>query len=412
MKLAIAVADYTPGEADQLRRDMAAWRSSGRIDQHHERLVSRMIANGIDAEFAERVFQQIRGFGEYGFPESHAASFALIAWVTAWLRTHQLPAFTCALLNAQPMGFYSPATLVEDARRHGVEVRPIDVRRSAWDCTLEPRTIEGGGGGPRPHDRFALRMGLRWIKGFHIADAKQLLVARAKNCLHARGTGLKSGQPWHDLDEFVRETGLQKRPLQLLAEAGALEAFDRAPRPLGDTTSTRRDAAWAVRGALARAHDRLPLRADVSAVQPAFARLDHGEAMGWDYRTSLHSTRGHPLELLREQLDRQGMPSAESLESTPDGRKVRYVGLVICRQSPGTASGVTFCTLEDETGFVNLVIWRQVFERHAVLVRTAPLLGVDGRIQRSEGVTHLIADELWEPDVELALEGTRSRDFH
>jgi error-prone DNA polymerase len=245
MKLAIAVADYTPGEADQLRRDMGAWRSSGRIDQHHERIVSRMVHNGIDAEFAERVFQQIRGFGEYGFPESHAASFALIAWVTAWLRTHQLPAFTCALLNAQPMGFYSPATLVEDARRHGVEVRPVDVRRSDWDCTLEPRAIEGGGGGPRPHDRFAIRMGLRWIKGFHAADGELLLTAR-KDPL------------WRDLDSFVRTTNLPKRALQLLAEAGALEGFDRAPRPLADSTSTRRDAAWAVRGALARAGDRLP----------------------------------------------------------------------------------------------------------------------------------------------------------
>jgi error-prone DNA polymerase len=399
MKLAIAVADYTPGEADQLRRDMAAWRSSGRIDQHHERLVSRMSANGIDAEFAERVFQQIRGFGEYGFPESHAASFALIAWVTAWLRTHQLPAFTCALLNAQPMGFYSPATLVEDARRHGVEVRPVDVLHSDWDCTLESRAIEGGGGGPRPHDRLALRMGLRWIRGFHAQDAEKLLAAR------------DNGR-WRDLDSFVRSTGLQKRPLQLLAEAGALEGFDRAPRPLNDTTSTRRDAAWAVRGSLARADDRLPMHVEVSAQQPAFARLDHGEAMGWDYRTSMHSTRGHPLELLRDQLERQGIPSAEGLESIPDGHKVRYVGLVICRQQPGTATGVTFCTLEDETGFVNLVIWKQVFERHTILARTVAILGVDGRVQRSEGVTHLIADTLWEPDFEIATEGTRSRDFH
>src|SRR5690606_30807260 len=266
MKLAIAVADCTPGEADQLRRDMAAWRSSGRIDQHHERLVSRMVHNGIDPEFAERVFQQIRGFGEYGFPESHAASFALIAWVTAWLRTHQLPAFTCALLNAQPMGFYSPATLVEDARRHGVEVRPIDVRRSDWDCTLEPRAVEGGG--PRPQDRWAIRMGLRWIKGFHEVDARRVLAARIPSVRPEwRPEGSREGgvakhreaifrgvfgagtatNHWTDLDGFVRSTGLARRPLQLLAEAGALECFDRAPRPLGDTTSTRRDAAWAVR---------------------------------------------------------------------------------------------------------------------------------------------------------------------
>jgi error-prone DNA polymerase len=377
---------------------MGAWRSSGRIEQHRERLVSRMVANGIDAEFAERVFQQIRGFGEYGFPESHAASFALIAYVTAWLRAHQLPAFSCALLNAQPMGFYSVATLVEDARRHGVEVRPIDARVSEWDCTLEPRTIEGGGGGPNPRDRWAIRMGLRWIKGFHAADGDRLLAGRTES-------------PWRDLDELVRSTGLGQKPLKLLAEAGALEGFDRAPRPLGDTTSTRRDAAWAVRGALARAGDRLPIRADASAHQVAFPRLDRNEAIGWDYRTSFHSTRGHPMELVRDDLRARGLPDAETIDAMQSGRKVRYLGLVICRQRPGTASGVTFCTLEDETGFVNLVIWKQVFERHPILARTAVLLGVDGRIQRAEGVTHLIADELWEPDLDAPPEGTRSRDF-
>jgi error-prone DNA polymerase len=297
------------------------------------------------------------------------------------------------------MGFYSPATLVEDARRHGVEVRPVDVRHSDWDSTLEPRAIAGGHAAR--NSRWAIRMGLRWIKGFHLADGEQLLAAR-----NADPSALR------DLDSFVRATELPKRALGLLAEAGALEGFDRAPRPHGDTSSTRRDAAWAVRGALARSGDRLPIHADASAEQPAFARLDHGEAMIWDYRTSFHSSRGHPIELLREELDRRAMPAAERLEYITDGRKVRYVGLVICRQRPGTASGVTFCTLEDETGFVNLVIWQQVFERYAVLARTAAILGVDGRIQRSEGVTHLIAETLWEPDFDLATEGTRSRDFH
>jgi error-prone DNA polymerase len=245
-------------------------------------------------------------------------------------------------------------------------------------------------------------MGLRWIKGFHIADGERLLAGRAR----ARpGFG-------RDLDELVRSTGLGPKPLQLLAEAGALERFDRSPRPVGDTTSTRRDAAWAVRGALARAGDRLPMRANASEHQPAFARLGHGEAIGWDYRTSLHSTRGHPLELLREDLRARGLPDAETIGGLPNGRKVRYVGLVICRQQPGTASGVTFCTLEDETGFVNLVIWKQVFEQHSILARTAILLGVDGRVQRAEGVTHLIADTLWEPELQAPIEGTSSRDFH
>ncbi len=405
MKLAIAVADYSPGEADQLRRDMAAWRSAGKIEQHRERLITRMIANGISREFAERVYSQIQGFGEYGFPESHAASFALIAWVTAWLRTHHLPAFTCALLDAQPMGFYSPATLVEDARRHGVEVRPIDVLHSEWNCTLEPRAIEGGAGGPAPEDRWALRMGLRWIKGLQARDVAALLEARAARKTQARGR-------WRDLDELTRETGLARKPLLLLAEAGALEGFDRAARAIGDRSSTRRDAAWAARGALTRAGDSLPLRGEASEQQPNFGRLDRDEAMLWDYRTSLHSTRGHPLETLRPALDELGYPSADRLGSTPEGRRLRYVGLVICRQRPGTASGVTFCTLEDETGFVNLVIWAQVFERFSLLARTAMLLGVTGRVQIAEGVVHLIADELWEPDLALDTEGTRSRDFH
>ena len=412
MKLAIAVADYSPGEADQLRRDMAAWRSSGRIEQHHERLVSRMIQNGIAPEFAERVFQQISGFGEYGFPESHAASFALIAWVTAWLRRHHLPACTCGLLNAQPMGFYTTATLLEDARRHGLEVRPIDVLRSDWDCTLEPRTRLGGGEQGDATRRWALRMGLRWIKGLHRRDGERLLAVRtARQPPQARAEG-PAPRPWRDLDDLVRSTGLEQRPLKLLADAGALEAFDRAPRALDDRSSTRRDAAWAVRGAVARASDRLPLSAEASAHQPSFARLSVDEAIAWDYRSSLHSTRGHPLERLRPALRSHSLPDAETLNGLPDGRRVRYAGLVICRQRPGTASGVTFFTLEDETGFVNLVVWRQVFERFSLIARTAAVLGVNGKIQRAEGVTHLIADELWEPDFEVATEGTRSRDFH
>lgn len=406
MKLAIAVADYTPGEADQLRRDMAAWRSSGRIEAHEERLVSRMVANGIDRDFAERVFNQIRGFGEYGFPESHAASFALIAWITAWLRTHHMPAFSCGLLNAQPMGFYSASTLVEDARRHGVEVRPVDVTRSDWDCTLEPRGIVTSSGGTKPTERWAMRMGLRWIKGLHAADAQRLLDARDR-----LERSDQAGRTWRDLDDFVRDTGLAKKPLTLLAEAGAFETFDRTPRPVGDRTSTRRDASWAIRGALSRVEDRLPMGEAVEH-QPSFARLSRNEAITWDYRTSFHSTRGHPLELLRPELRRRKLPDAETLERLPSGRKVRYVGLVICRQRPGTASGVTFCTLEDETGFVNLVIWQQTFDKQPILARTAVLLGVTGKIQRAEGVTHLIADDLWQPDLEIAAEGTRSRDFH
>ncbi len=378
MKLAILVADYTPGEADQLRRDMAAWRSSGRIEQHHARLVGRMVANGIPEDFAERVFSQIRGFGEYGFPESHAASFALIAYITAWLRCHHLPAFTAALLNAQPMGFYAPSTIVEDAKHHGVEIRPIDVQHSAWDCTLEP-----------VGERFAVRMGLRYVKGFGERERAALAAAPG---------------PWAGLVDFVTRSGLSRKALHTLAEAGAFEGFG----------IDRRDALWTMRGALATLGDRLPLPPDVAPPedQPRFAPVAPGEAILWDYRTSMHSTRGHPLSCLRAELQRRRLPTAEQVLRLPDGKAVDYVGLVICRQRPGTASGVTFYTLEDETGFVNVVVWQRVFEQHALLAKSALLLGVAGKLQVQEGVVHLVADTLWDPDLRLRTEGTTVRSFH
>jgi error-prone DNA polymerase len=256
------------------------------------------------------VFSQIRGFGEYGFPESHAASFALIAYITAWLRCHHLPAFTAALLNAQPMGFYAPSTIVEDAKHHGVEVRPIDVQHSEWDCTLEA-----------VDDTFAVRMGLRYVKGFG------------------------------------------ERERAALAEATG---------PM----------AWA-------------------------RRLRH--ALG-PVAKALHG--GHPLSCLRAELQRRRLPTAEQVLRLPDGKAVDYVGLVICRQRPGTASGVTFYTLEDETGFVNVVVWQRVFEQHAVLAKSALLLGVAGKLQVQEGVVHLVADTLWDPDLRLRTEGTTVRSFH
>ncbi|MBK8236650.1 MAG: error-prone DNA polymerase [Deltaproteobacteria bacterium] len=376
MKLAVLVADYTPGEADQLRRDMAAWRSSGRIEQHRERLISRMIANGIPPEFAERVFSQIRGFGEYGFPESHAASFALIAYVTSWLRCHHLPAFIAALLNAQPMGFYSPATIVEDAKHHGVQVRPICVQASAWDCTLEPE-----------RESFAVRMGMRYLKGFGERERASLAAAPG---------------PYVDLADFVLRTQLSRRSLHTLAEAGGFEVLG----------IDRRDAIWALRGVLSTLGDRLRLPAEVAEQQPQFAGVGAGEAILWDYRTSMHSTRGHPLSCLRDELRRRGLPQADELVRGRDGKSVDYVGLVICRQRPGTASGVTFYTLEDESGFVNVVVWTRVFEADALLARSAIVLGVSGKLQVQDGIVHLVAERLWDPDLRLRTEGTTVRSFH
>src|SRR6185369_14493038 len=232
MRLAVVSGDYTPGEADQLRRDMAAWRRSGRIEKHRERLIARMESKGIAREVSERVFEQIRGFGEYGFPESHAASFALIAYATCWMRKHYLPEFVASLLNAQPMGFYSPATIVGDAQRHGLEIRPIDVTQSDWECTLEPTSDDF---------RYAVRMGLRWLKGIQIAEGRTIVEAR-------RERGFVS------VEDFVRRTHLPTRTHTTIAESGAF----------GPLVRERRDALWQVTGWVRRQDDPLDLGGDVN----------------------------------------------------------------------------------------------------------------------------------------------------
>ncbi len=380
MKLAMVAADYTPGEADQLRRDMAAWRRSGRIERHRERLVGRMREKGIAAEFAERVFEQIRGFGEYGFPESHAASFALIAYATAWLRCHHLDVFTCALLNSQPMGFYAPATLVEDAKRHGVEVRPVCVLRSDWDCGLEPRP------GHKHRWRWALRMGLRYVKGLGEEAGRRLEEERRQAA-------------FADVADLRRRAQLDARQLSALAECGALDGLEPG----------RRQALWEVLEVAREPRRRLPLVA--SEPRPEFAQLDPLETVAWDYRASQHSPRAHPLEPLRAALTGQGLPDAVTLNAMRDGARARYAGLVICRQRPGTAKGVVFMTLEDETGFVNVVVWEKVFDRFAVLVKAEPFLGVRGVVQCQDKVVHLIARHIWVPQV-AAPATSGSRDFH
>ncbi|GAB6061343.1 error-prone DNA polymerase [Deferrisoma palaeochoriense] len=419
MRLAMVAADYTPGEADQLRRDMAAWRKTGRIERHRDRLVGRMAAKGIPREFAERVFEQIRGFGEYGFPESHAASFALIAYATAWLRCHYPDVFLCALLNAQPMGFYHPATLVEDARRHGVEVRGVCVNESEWDCALQesedrrqrtgdgeappPAGSPGGGreeGKPKPttvrasstdpspqeapeglpepdpvlcpptsDSRYAVRLGLRYVKGLSFRrDWPRIREARR-------------GGPFRSVDDFARRTGLDRGALDRLAEAGAFEGLE----------PDRRRALWRV-GA---PRDPLPL-AEPAPPERLPALSPFAEVV-WDYGATGLSPRGHPLEAFRPALAARGIPCAREVAALPAGARTRYAGLVICRQRPGTAAGTTFFTLEDETGFVNVVVWKRVFDRHPRLARTAALLGVTGRIEAQDGVVHLVAEALWEP---------------
>jgi error-prone DNA polymerase len=336
-----------------------------------------MRQKGISEEFADRVFKQILGFGEYGFPESHAASFALIAYATAYLRCHHPAVFTCSLLNAQPMGFYSAATIVDDAKRHGVRVEPIRVDQSAWDCTLEKDA--------------GVRMGLRYVKGLPPQAGRTLVRERERAAFGS-------------LEDFVSRVGLDVKALSALAEAGAFDGF-------GDS---RRAALWDVRAFLREREASLSLSTQQST-PASFRPLLPLEEIAWDYRASHHSPRAHPLSVVREQLTRLGLPDARSLAELRHGTRVRYAGLVICRQRPGTASGVTFMTLEDETGFANLVLWKRVFDAQPLLARTTAFLGVTGKLQKENGVVHIVADELWEPRLPGELADSvepKSRDFH
>jgi len=374
IRLAMVAADYTPGEADQLRRDMAAWRKTGRIERHRERLVSRMTAKGIEEEFALRVFEQIRGFGEYGFPESHAASFALIAYATAWMRHHHLDVFTCSLLNAQPMGFYMPATIIEDAKRRGLVVLPVDVTVSEWDCTLEetvPFFLQSSSDpallrkkGPSP--LAPVRLGLRYVKRLHEATAKRILEARAERAFAS-------------IDDLVKRAKLDDGATSRLAESGAFAPFDENRR--GALWASKRSTALGVESRESRAEgsgrsEPSTLNARLSTFDapeaPAtFEDLNLFEAIGWDYATMNLSAQGHPLEPLRATMRAKRLPDAGEVRAMPDGRRTHYAGLVICRQRPGTASGVVFLTLEDEAGFVNVVVWAKVYEQFRVLVKTA-----------------------------------------
>ncbi len=310
---------------------------------------------------------------------SHASSFALIAYATAWLKCHEHAVFTCALLNAQPMGFYAPATIVGDAKRHGVVVRPVDVGASEWDCTLEPCGESAGG--------FAVRMGFRYVKGLGEGDWARIQAAR-------------SASPITSLADVVRRTRLDAGAVTALAEAGAFEGFGVA----------RRAALWEVRGLVRRRGETLPII--IREKIPAFDPLSDFEEIAWDYRSTDHSPRGHPLSPLRAELRAQGLPDARTVASLRHGERVRYAGLVICRQQPGTAGGVVFMTLEDETGFVNLVLWQRVFEKYALLAKSAIFLGVTGRLQVESGVVHIVAERLWLPRVRLAPAHAPSRDFH
>jgi error-prone DNA polymerase len=377
MRLAVVAAGFTPGEADQLRRAMGAWRRPGLIEAFRSKLRDGMLARGLPECFAERLFEQIRGFGEYGFPEAHAASFALLAYVSAWLKYHYPGAFAAALMNSQPMGFYAPAQIVRDVRNHGVTVRPVDVNASHWDCTLES--------GESADDALALRLGLRLVRGFPEAKAQSIMEAR------------REGR-FQSVPEFARRTGLSQAMIQRLAAAAAFASLG----------SGRRHALWQALGV----GEELPLFLGAEleeSAPPCLAEAPLVKQVRADYDTTGLSLKAHPISFVREELDALNVVPADRLGETTG--LVRVAGLVLVRQQPATSKGTIFITLEDETGAANLVVWPRVWRHYRRAVHSAVALLAEGRLESSSGVIHLIANRL--TDLSECLKGLvhRSRDF-
>jgi error-prone DNA polymerase len=416
MQLAILAADFTPGEADQLRRAMAAWKRKGGLGPFHERLVGRMVAKGYPQEYAERIFKQIEGFGEYGFPESHAASFALLVYVSAWIKCHHPDAFLAALLNSQPMGFYAPAQLVRDAREHGVTVLPVDVTRSGWESVLEQdASVQAArAAAPAAPPLRPVRLGFNRIGGLAQAAAERIVAARAAG-------------PFTSPEDLARRALLDAHELSLLAQADALAPLplgpdDAARRPpegappdLGSDPAVRRighrhQAAWSVAGIDTRATPLLrgTRTHEAAAALPA---PDAAQTVLADYRALGLSLTQHPVALLREQLAAYKVQPAAVLRGYPHGRLARASGIVTHRQRPETAKGVVFVTLEDDTGSVNVIVWPQVAEQQRRALLASTLLTVYGIWQREGEVRHLVARQLVDHSALLQGLASRSRNF-
>ncbi|UXS43062.1 DNA polymerase III subunit alpha (plasmid) [Agrobacterium tumefaciens] len=389
MRVAIECAGFSAGEADQLRRAMATFKHTGGVSKFGAKLIDGMVANGYDREFAERTFRQLEGFGSYGFPESHAASFALIAYASSWIKCHHPDVFCAALLNAQPMGFYAPAQIVRDAREHGVEIRPVCINTSRWDCTLEPT------GDP---DRFAVRLGMRMVKGLANADAAAIIAGR-------------EDRSFSSVDDLWRRASVPAASLVELAEADAF-------RPsLG---LARREALWAIK----------PLRDEPLPLFAAASQREHqtvveinepavrlrpmiaGREVVEDYGHVGLTLRDHPISFLRQELARRRIVTCREAMEARDGKWLQAAGLILVRQRPGSAKGVMFITMEDETGIANIVVWQKVFEQNRPLLLSASMLGVQGRIQREGEVVHLVARSLVDLTPELASVGRRDARPH
>ncbi|MFM7842770.1 MAG: error-prone DNA polymerase, partial [Planctomycetota bacterium] len=379
MRLAVVAAGFTPGEADQLRRAMGAWRRPGIIDQFRRKLLAGMEERGLSREFAEQVFIQIRGFGEYGFPESHAASFALLVYVSAWLKRYYHAAFTAALLNSQPMGFYAPAQLIQDACRHGVRVHPVDVNHSQWDCTLEGHS-----------GKDELRLGMRLLSGVARRVVDEILAARS------------AAGPFRSLDDFAARTKLGRAMVSHLADADAF----------GSLQLDRRAALWEALAQEKKAVDQPLLLGledeEPTASLPVMSSIDQVFA---DYRTAGLSLKAHPLSFFREQLTRLRVRTAASLAQTMPDRQVRVAGLVLLRQRPSTARGITFVTLEDETGAANLVIRQKVWEQYYTIARRSPAWIAHGKLERRDSVIHLVVNRLEDLSHTLGPLHSPARDF-
>jgi error-prone DNA polymerase len=387
MNVAIVGAGFTPSEADALRRAMATFKYTGGVTHFRDKLVGGMIKRGYSRDFAERTFKQIEGFGSYGFPESHAASFAKIAYASSWVKCHHPDVFCCALLNAQPMGFYAPAQIVRDAREHGVEVRPVCINQSRWDCGLESSSSRRKPGSqyekaPLPsrapgfrrgdgRDFLPLRLGMRMVKGLANEHAARVLAARMEG-------------PFASVEDLWRRSGVPVAALERLAEADAF----------GSLGLDRRQALWRVRGLGEKA---LPLFAaiETQASEPevALRPMTDGREVVEDYRSVQLSLRAHPLAFLRPELERRGFVTCAELARIKDGRRVHLSGIVLIRQRPGTTN-VTFLTIEDETGIANIILWQRRFEAQRRIVMGAPMIGVTGLVQREGEVIHVIGEEL------------------
>ena len=386
MQIAMVAAGFSGGEADQLRRAMAAWKRKGGLEPFRDKLISGMRARGYEEAFALQIYQQIKGFGDYGFPESHSASFALLAYVSAWLKYHHPAAFVCALLNSQPMGFYGPSQLVQDFQRHGGQVLPIDVQLSEEDCTLEPAAVTGDA------QQYALRLGLRMIKGLSGKAVNAILQARAERAFVS-------------ITDLVRRAGLSQTDRDALAAGDALKSL----------ASDRYRAFWD-----ASAVEELPplfmamgeqYRRSADNLDLMLPRPSEAQDIVADYNHTGLTLRRHPLTLWRGHLAAHGVLKADELPPLPDRRRIKVAGLVTCRQRPQTASGVTFLTLEDESGFINVVVWPQLLESYYRAVHEASLLGVAGYLQQSDGVIHVVAGTLVDLSDWLGEMQVASRDF-